>query len=1317
MSVEISGPKGYEVQYLVTVWLALLAERTTPAQASVLVEHKEDAEIMVPLAGIPQHIALQSKYQAGKLDLEVLAGWLAHFLPRSDSESLFTRIISDDNLIALFVTQARCGDEARGFCRPRGDWNPHTKPPVTVKQANDLALRLSETNRSSSSKLEQKRVEASGQSAETLKTDVGRKSLRRIVIWEQITDTLAAEEINQLLQHFRIPRAEYGSVTGSLINAVIKARDHREEVMPTVRQILRSHAADRFLREKNHTPRAEDEPLADELEEKHILWLTGRSLSGKTHAGEAIAQRFQDAGVECFETEDLREARKFLASGEIHTRLVLLDDPLLLAPQPMRMWGAVVKFAQALPPQHRLIVTAKLEQLTELDSSFDQTRPDLFGCRWHDLTVNDREFLVSYWTSLTSGNSFPPDSVGAVVHYLQTCDQLELLQPGQLRHLAFSPIGRLAGESIDELVRVARFNAQVLARELLQEDATRLLCLALGVGASSKSGISEREIGFLMSQGHEGPALAKEKAGGFIVRGRNFEKDAPVTAPSFPSYDIEPVLTDDAARRLRGFEQRGFVFWRGSRVYFTHPDYREAFQERVIIEPQNGLEKIRAVVSRAVGALDPAVGTSAARLLDRWIAVLSKSDVSAEGEAVEIAFKALRGSLFPDVRAAVMLSLLNNLEDLSEAQEQELLRLALWTEGEAQSVTWAGDTAWLSDDPDRNWVEEHLRSRRSLPDKQVDAVVERLGDARTTASVTGPEADAVNTAYLRTDKQPDPRALAALLNRDEIFIRSDAAYVLISRRVVDDAKLYQRVFEDQHPIVIARAVRAVFESWPITPPRVEADLRTKVCVALSDPAVAAIASRWLFDLGDEYSYYHLVPWKTLSPSDKKNLWGFWVDAMDVALRTLAPRRFWMKSGDLYLSAKAATQSISPEDACRLADAWLTWIIEQTKFSTLDDYAVSVAAFLLESTAPNRKLREPEICRILSLRETDTIAVNLTDLVSGWDSLTKVEQEAITALLKSKREDVVWLQALVLTRSQPPPILVELILGRSDFFQLSSIEQTSILPAPLLAKCLQLLTGPVGYGTQFGVGDGTEHVWGPILNLQLAAPNQPHFSLAVSNLIERAALRASSQPTLVSDWQGVCRIADRPTRSALFKELLNWSLNFTGSQLAPFWKSFFELKFEGDEREDYVSEIANYLEGLSCSHNDAKSLFALFGDEFFARDILKRSIGDTVACTFITEMPKPLETEDIALEAVKLIATMFCEGPPRILFVVERIRIWLKACANDQARALNSGPVEEARLAIIEKGFNQKMARRPFKAEIHDWIVQSRRDVEVARSDR
>jgi hypothetical protein len=49
MSVELHAPKGYEVQYLVTLWIGLLSELAAPGQASVCVEEKEDAEVSLAI--------------------------------------------------------------------------------------------------------------------------------------------------------------------------------------------------------------------------------------------------------------------------------------------------------------------------------------------------------------------------------------------------------------------------------------------------------------------------------------------------------------------------------------------------------------------------------------------------------------------------------------------------------------------------------------------------------------------------------------------------------------------------------------------------------------------------------------------------------------------------------------------------------------------------------------------------------------------------------------------------------------------------------------------------------------------------------------------------------------------------------------------------------------------------------------------------------------------------------------------------------------------------------------------------------------------
>jgi hypothetical protein len=186
---------------------------------------------------------------------------------------------------------------------------------------------------------------------------------------------------------------------------------------------------------------------------------------------------------------------------------------------------------------------------------------------------------------------------------------------------------------------------------------------------------------------------------------------------------------------------------------------------------------------------------------------------------------------------------------------------------------------------------------------------------------------------------------------------------------------------------------------------------------------------------------------------------------------------------------------------------------------------------------------------------------------------------------------------------------------------------------------------------------------------------------------------------------VVTTADRQTRSILFTQLFNWTLYSTYSQLAPFWQVFLNAPLKEDEREGYLSVVSDNLEGLSYSYDDAAGLFRLFGDDVFAQEVLPRSMGDAVLCSFIAGIPEPQQDQAITLKLIKMIETVFMERPPRILFVIDRIRIWLRACDDDVARNLDSAIVETTRLAVIKKGSDQRSERRPFRATVRDWLVQ------------
>jgi hypothetical protein len=70
---------------------------------------------------------------------------------------------------------------------------------------------------------------------------------------------------------------------------------------------------------------------------------------------------------------------------------------------------------------------------------------------------------------------------------------------------------------------------------------------------------------------------------------------------------------------------------------------------------------------------------------------------------------------------------------------------------------------------------------------------------------------------------------------------------------------------------------------------------------------------------------------------------------------------------------------------------MKWIEEQTKLRSLDDYATSIAKFLLDTTQAQPALREDLTVRALRLIETDALAHSLGAFVDDWRALAGRER--------------------------------------------------------------------------------------------------------------------------------------------------------------------------------------------------------------------------------------------------------------------------------------------------------------------------------------
>jgi hypothetical protein len=205
MSIQLSGPKGYEVQYLITLWIGLLSELAAPGGVSVRVEEKEDAEVTLDIGGWTIGIAMQSKYQKGDLGISTLVRWLAHFGPRDDCECLLGRLLKDESQIALFVTRARCDDSTRAFLKRHGEWQAHPIPPLNQKETRILAGELAKVHDPEQSSLQKRRVEECVRLGKMLTAKGAGNALQRVVIWEQIT----AERMGKRSLNCSISSASY----------------------------------------------------------------------------------------------------------------------------------------------------------------------------------------------------------------------------------------------------------------------------------------------------------------------------------------------------------------------------------------------------------------------------------------------------------------------------------------------------------------------------------------------------------------------------------------------------------------------------------------------------------------------------------------------------------------------------------------------------------------------------------------------------------------------------------------------------------------------------------------------------------------------------------------------------------------------------------------------------------------------------------------------------------------------------------------------------------------------------------------------------
>ena len=230
MSVEISGPKGYDYQYLISLLVALEYLDKDDVEVYIEKKNEEDAQVIFKEDGVKYTIDIQVKSRSEEINLMNFADWISHFESRSADINLLNKIDNAENRFAIFVSNSRCNDDVSLFI---DEGITHSK--LRKGLSNDLLHRIkgciyscyADTNSLSVS-----RRAFLKEFLDKITINRFRNILKRIKLRERYTEGYATEKISYLLNRkYYIPQSIIDTVIIELIDKIKNGRDIDDSII------------------------------------------------------------------------------------------------------------------------------------------------------------------------------------------------------------------------------------------------------------------------------------------------------------------------------------------------------------------------------------------------------------------------------------------------------------------------------------------------------------------------------------------------------------------------------------------------------------------------------------------------------------------------------------------------------------------------------------------------------------------------------------------------------------------------------------------------------------------------------------------------------------------------------------------------------------------------------------------------------------------------------------------------------------------------------------------------------------------------------
>ncbi|GMX67458.1 hypothetical protein Elgi_67310 [Paenibacillus elgii] len=1280
MSIELTGPQGYDYQYIQTVYLALLMWEHDGLELIVEKKDAEDAELHFVYDGKNVTIETQVKSEKGTLGIDSLVKWVGHFPDQQSAANLLHRMQNNPHRLVLFVTRSRCSDDTQTFHIPIGKIQEHPRSPLKGRLADTFLDAYSKAYEETRlTPLKQRRDAYCKKQAQQLRIDKAtlRELSRRILIWERADITSVEVEVIRLLKfRHHIPEHTARTVISELEKAVREARDGRKNVIPLMRGILEKYAGNRAFSRPVHVSLEGSDLLLRELEIYHVLLLTGISFCGKSHMAEWIGEQLRtQQGFTYLKVNQIDQAYRYLTAASCESRICFLEDPFghtMLDKDALNAWTRLNAFIEQLAPHRKLIVTSRKDLLQILSGSPSPEAWSMGAITWRDMTVENPMYAIEVWAAYSKLQRLP-DSVREIVVAGMAEDTSAVLQPGQIRHLAFSERLKLIDKSFSELSSLAKVDAVQLGQSFHSRQPTELILLiTMVLGSSVGSGILERNLFGLLQTVYDELRISEG-----MIQARTFCEE---------------------------LERAGYIVYAENRWMFAHPTYYEAAMYVAETQGRFGQQRLLVTLRHLIASGVVDIMLYCIRSFGRLYEAYREEDF--RREVREMALLAFSGP-YPTLRDEILVLLTARIEELQTSEVRDVMKYIEKYHYIGNKLEWYDGVPRLKDTQTYAY-QLGMSDTEEIKGETFYAIAKRLRSPEEASSVF-PE-EAWRLARVLDDHHLDAEVklplLKQLLTYKEAFIREAAAFVLL-HEYGEEPKHIDLVLGDSHPFVVLQGIQGCFQGWTgwdwETRERVQAKLQEVLTVKVN-----CVASHEFMTKFSQKPGRFRLGWGRMSLEEREDLIRLWGTLLPVFLEHVPDEFLEIDEAYLFESTTQAASLFTEDQVVRITEAWIGWMDRMIKHRLPNDYGMGFLDFLLDHTSESIAFREGLAVRLMYHQDSYVVSMSLAEYINYWLKLHPQERGHALAVLQSGRSDVRWLRAIALTRNEVPTEICDLLLGdpMALALPLSVTKLISQVDTGLLTDAIEV------YGAEHGemynlVGRSLDYRWPCIVLELLKHPEHPSFSASLSIALKKvinASADEGFKDQVIQSCTDICRNGPPGAVKLMTNHMLRWTVMVNGADSRSLWENLYD--FWDEEK---IAEITIRLSDvIECISLNCDSPVELLGDRAYAILLDYHLPSDKMI--WILERMHGFNLDGI----LAYLDLLFEQVTPRIHLSYEIVKDRLRHSEDDGVSALLS-KVEKLRKQLITTASEKKTTfyhKEPLEGWVEMWKEHDAPEQEV-----